>query len=200
MSSLYELNMTLSRLYTQKEELEKQLKVQKQRKSEIENIINKVTDLDDYSINIARNLSNASTELCDGLKYTQRINSISAEILEDTEKIPALDTKLSSAMDNLKFELQKVSQKINELETQIKNTSNQIASTQSAIQAEERRLEEEARAREAAEREAAAREAALREAELKSNATNSVAFGGSYSKTANNLTNLSDKNITKKNK
>jgi predicted nucleic acid-binding Zn-ribbon protein len=161
MSTLSYLQSTLSSLQERKRITDEKLKVQRQRKKDIERIIAEINDkFDDYIGDITKHSKSISEDIHTGVNGSRNLTNQSYMVKDECEKYPESDSKLSSTLSNLYSELTVVSNKIIELENEIASLKVQIIDTQEAIQAEIRRLEEEARAaREAMEREAAAREA-----------------------------------------
>lgn len=167
MSTLSYLQNSLGNLQENKRIAEEKLKVQKQRKKDIEHIIAEINDkFDDYIGKITIHAKNTSEDIQAGVNGSANLTNQSYIVNDEYEKYPESDPKLSISLLNLNSELSVVSNKIMELENEIASLKNQIIDTQDAIQAEIRRIEEAERAaREAARREAASKEAAAREAE-----------------------------------
>jgi predicted nucleic acid-binding Zn-ribbon protein len=173
MSTLSYLQSSLSNLQERKRVAEEKLKVQKQREKDIKGIIAEINDkFDDYIGDITKHAKNTSEDIQEGVNGSVNLTDQSYIVNDEYEKYPESDSRLSSSLSNLKSELSVVANKIIELENEIASLKIQIIVTQDAIQAEIRRIEEEARAaREAAAREASARESAAREASKKTSVT-----------------------------
>ena len=107
-----------------------------------------------YGTNIINNISSAvSGSKCSGI--------IASAVSAGNEKGSGSDGNVVTALNDLKSELSRVSQKINDLDSDLIDTNNQISSTNAAISAEKSRLAAEA-ARKAAEAAAKAAEKILK--------------------------------------
>lgn len=161
MSYLSSLTNSLSIYKESLEKAEKELLKQKKRLNDIKSILSALSrNFDDFASDITGYARKASDTILDGMKGSSNMVQRSEDAGKEYEKDPDSDSKLSFAKSNLMSERSVVENKITELEEQIASLKSHIATTESAIQAEERRLEEERR-------EAARREEQRREEESK---------------------------------
>jgi predicted nucleic acid-binding Zn-ribbon protein len=128
---------------------QEELKIQKQRLVDIKDLISDLSrDFDDYASDITGYTRKTSGKISDGIKGSRNMSQRSYDVEKEREQDPSTDTKLSTANSNLLREKTTVENKIAELQNRISSLTVQIANTEAAIRAEERRLEEERRAEE----------------------------------------------------
>lgn len=162
MSVLNSLNVKLSQLKAKKREIEADLKLYRQRKKDVEELIrelinvvdNKYGTVNKYGTNIINNISSA-------VSGSKCLGTIASAVSVGNEKGSGSDGNVVTALNDLKSELSRVNQKINDLNSDLIDTNNQISSTNAAISAERSRLAAEA-ARKAAEAAAKAAEKILK--------------------------------------
>ncbi len=146
MSYLSSLINSLSGYKASLEKAEKELVKQKKRLNDIKSILSVLNrSFDDYASDITGYTKKVSGKITDGIKGSSNMDQRSEDVEKEYESDPDSDSKLSFAKSGLMSEKSDVENKIAELEEQIRSLKNQIATTESAIQAEERRLEEERR-------------------------------------------------------
>lgn len=147
----------LSDLYAQKEELNRQLttaqeklKVQKERKKKVKRIkqdLNLLTGESYYRVNSM--LDNAAFYLGMGIESGTTFIDTGNALREKYEKDIPQDSQLSSAEDNLQWEISAISSTIEDLQTEISQTRSSIWQTNQNISNEEWRIyceEQEAKA------------------------------------------------------
>lgn len=145
MSRLSSLEAQLSRLKQRKKELEKSLKVNRDRKDDIEKIISKLKDVvDDAYGGINKFISEIREEALNAAKGSLLGQHMETSVTGSREHGSSQDGDVSSALDDLREELRKVKDKIEDQDTQLRSIRNQIDTTNDEIWRERKREAEEA--------------------------------------------------------
>lgn len=144
MSYLRNLNLRLSSLNGQKNNIEANLRIYNKRKIDVENLIRNLTNVGDNNYSIlnkyADNIINFFPSSLQGISSVSKIIS---NIAEKKEMSSSYDGKVASALGDLRRELSVVNSKINSLNSELISVRDRISSTKYSIWYEEKRIEEE---------------------------------------------------------
>lgn len=144
MSYLSDLQSQLSRLEGERDDCKSRLRIQKNRKEELENLKQDITRTGNNGYGPVNTfLSKAANALQEAISLENIFSVRSTEMQEYKEKETSSDSLLGEALFNLQQELTSVSAKIDELENNIRYLDQRISSTKSAIADELRRMAEE---------------------------------------------------------
>lgn len=141
MSTLSNLQSTLRRLQSQKTSAEQELRILRQRKSDVETISNSLFRVsDDGAGSINSYLLKTADDLTSAVSGNRNIYVQQSRFAGEKEKGGDADARLSTSLSNLRSELKSTEKKIAELTSEVDRLKISIRNTEKAIDEEKKRV------------------------------------------------------------